>query len=273
MFHHDGPFDACNPHRNRQGSKRAPMQAFPKDSLNNVLGGGGPINQRPDHSVFLGHKDEEAFNDYSRGGSNVGEVETYTNTFHSDHRRQDPDVLSATNRVEPIHGEETPGLGTSTFLEGAPASKNAMQRRASESLSAEANLPRSKSFAQKIRGINVPRRDVTSRANNSDGTSSPEARMSTMSRNEKTSIPIPEDLNKEENTSPVKKEASVTIVEPEKFTPRARTGSIPRFGLSLDIQGNNYTTGDNNSGRSGFLSRVKSLKGGSRKMKTSPIES
>src|ERR1700736_3612880 len=31
VFHHDGPFDACNPHRNRAGSKRAPMQAFPKD--------------------------------------------------------------------------------------------------------------------------------------------------------------------------------------------------------------------------------------------------
>jgi hypothetical protein len=30
VFHHDGPFDACNPHRNRTGAQRAPCKRSPK---------------------------------------------------------------------------------------------------------------------------------------------------------------------------------------------------------------------------------------------------
>src|SRR5437667_11000472 len=67
-FHHDGPFDACNPHRNRKGSRRAPMQAFPVDSANNALGGTDPL-KKSDHSQFMGTKAEEAFEDFSRSGN------------------------------------------------------------------------------------------------------------------------------------------------------------------------------------------------------------
>ncbi|RKF65732.1 putative pal1 cell morphology protein [Erysiphe neolycopersici] len=277
LFHHDGPFDACNPHRNRQGSKRAPMQAFPKDSLNNVLGGGGPINQRPDHAIFMGNKDGEAFNDYSKGGVGVNDIETYDSSLiKSVHKRQESNVLSATTRGEPIHGEETLGLGTSTFLEGAPASRTAIQRRASLSLSTEPGLSRSKSLAQKIRGINVPRRDLIPRIINSDAIVSPDARTPRSSKNERgTNLFFDESLKLEENTSFSKKESCISIIEPEKSSSQPRFSNITRLSVPSEIQTND---GGNESpaGKTGigFMSRVKSLKGGARKMKTaSPIES
>ncbi|KHJ34822.1 putative pal1 cell morphology protein [Erysiphe necator] len=277
LFHHDGPFDACNPHRNRQGSKRAPMQAFPKDSLNNVLGGGGPINKRPDHAIFMGNKDEEAFHDYSKGGTGIYDTETYNNGLNkSGNLRPESNVLSATTRVEPIHGEETLGLGTSTFLEGAPASKNAIQRRASVSVSSEPALSRSKSFAQKFRGINVPRRDLSSRITNSDAIISPDARTPRSSKNERgSSIFFDESIKLEENTSLAKKENCITIIEPEKHSSQNRFGSISRLSVPFEIQPNEGASESVASKTGiGFMSRVKSLKGGGRKMKTaSPIES
>src|SRR3569833_4754356 len=64
VFHHDGPIDALTPHRNRNG-KRAPKQAFPKDSLNNVLGGSGPLHTRPAHASFLGFGVVVVFKDFA----------------------------------------------------------------------------------------------------------------------------------------------------------------------------------------------------------------
>lgn len=253
------------------------MQAFPKDSLNNVLGGGGPINKRPDHAIFMGNKDEEAFNDYSKGGIGVNDFETYeSGSIKSGHKRRESNVLSATTRVEPIHGEETLGLGTSTFLEGAPASKTAIQRRASLSLSSDPALSRSKSFAQKFRGINVPRRDLIPRLTNSDTMVSPDPRTPRSSKNERRpSIFFDESLKQEENTSLSKKETSISIIEPEKHSSQNRFSNTTRLSVPSEIQTNDGGN-ENSAGKTGigFMSRVKSFKGGARKMKTtSPIES
>ncbi|KAL5317457.1 hypothetical protein ACEPPN_014552 [Leptodophora sp. 'Broadleaf-Isolate-01'] len=270
LFHHDGPFDACNPHRNRQGSRRAPMQAFPKDSLNNVLGGGGPINRRPDHATFLGQADEEAFKDYSKGGAGNNGYEPYDNLIPRPVGSQ-PVVQSATTRVEPIHGEETLGLGTSTFLEGAPASRAALQRRESEQTSpAEVGgLGRKKSLAQKIRGINGTRRDYgpSGRITSPEGMYSPELRTPGGTKVNETN-PFFNEFSKGDD-----KKESITIVEPEK-TGRARAPSSPPrrgFGERLERR----VTGDGADSSmppstapktgGGFLSRVKSLKGGPRK--------
>ncbi|KAL1965382.1 hypothetical protein VTN77DRAFT_5819 [Rasamsonia byssochlamydoides] len=135
LFHHDGPFDACNPHRNRKGSKTAPMQAFPKDSKNMALGGAGPNNSDIDLALFHGHT-SEGYLDYSASGKSQAVA------------------FDPTARVEPIHGAESMGLGTSTFLEGTPASRAAIERRQSENEEAQNGLQRKKSLAQKIRGIN-----------------------------------------------------------------------------------------------------------------------
>lgn len=148
MFHHDGPFDALNPHRNRQNSKKlSPMQAFPEGSLNNTLGGSGPLNPQADHSTFMGHGSDEAFRDYATSS-----------------KSKEPIIFDSQARGSLVHGDETHGLGTSTFLEGTPAARSAIVRRQAEYAQevAEGGLQRKKSLAQRIR--NRTRPDYSSRA-------------------------------------------------------------------------------------------------------------
>jgi len=65
-----------------------------------------------------------------------------------------PQSFNPVTRVEPVHGEETMGLGTSTFLEGAPASRKAIQRTQSDINGFGGDgLMRKKSLAQRIRGM------------------------------------------------------------------------------------------------------------------------
>jgi hypothetical protein len=147
VFHHDGPFDALDPHRNRQGSRRAPMQAFPKDSLNNTIGGAGPLNARPDHATFMGQQDDEAFMEWSKGSKDKG---------YSSSSRKDTPVFDPLSRGSILHGDESLGLGTSTFLEGTPAARTAIQKREEEraaELGSE-GLQRKKSLAHRIRNMN-----------------------------------------------------------------------------------------------------------------------
>lgn len=148
LFHHDGPFDALNPHRNRNRSRLAPMQAFPKDSLNNSLGGSGPLNSQADHSAFLGTNNEEAFRDFSAGGKS-------SNGYYPTPRRE-PVIFDASMRGSIVHGDESHGLGTSTFLEGTPAARSAIVRSQVEQSqqNLEGGLQRKKSLAQRFRGIN-----------------------------------------------------------------------------------------------------------------------
>ncbi|KYG40100.1 hypothetical protein M433DRAFT_78717, partial [Acidomyces richmondensis BFW] len=119
-FHHDGPFDACNPHRNRGGKSRrpAPMEAFPKDSMNMALGGSGPLRSRLDLDKFHG-RGAEGFSEYAA----TRKPDTATM----------PVVVNPHDRAEQVHGDESFGLGTSTFLEGAPASRKAVAQRRRES--------------------------------------------------------------------------------------------------------------------------------------------
>jgi Pal1 cell morphology protein len=54
-------------------------------------------------------------------------------------------------KTEPVHGVESAGLGTSTFLEGAPAPKSAIERANAEEEDG-GGLVRKKSLVQKIKG-------------------------------------------------------------------------------------------------------------------------
>ncbi|KAK9467478.1 Pal1 cell morphology protein-domain-containing protein [Lipomyces arxii] len=116
-FHHDGPFDACNPHRNTNKEK-APMLAFPIDSENNNLG-------MPRH-LLENHEKKIS------GGTAVAS--------------NDPNaVIDPALKATPIHGSATLGLGTSTFLEGAPASRAAiLQQKLKERESENGTLDFSK---------------------------------------------------------------------------------------------------------------------------------
>jgi hypothetical protein len=118
VFHHDGPFDAVNPHRNRRKDGRAPMQAFPVGSANMILGGSGPLNKNLNLDRIHG-RGAEGFTDFSTAAA-------------EDAKKKSMLTFDPLAREDPVHGEESHGLGTSTFLEGAPASRKAIERRESE---------------------------------------------------------------------------------------------------------------------------------------------
>ena len=148
------------------------MQAFAKDSANNTLGGSGPVNKNINLEQFHG-RGEEGFTDYSKSGAGHTLTETYEPYAGAAAPiRHGPDVrpgvdrtssFNPTARVEPVHGDESLGLGTSTFLEGAPAARAAIQRRESESDTGinSGGLGRKKSLVQKIRSINRGDRTAT----------------------------------------------------------------------------------------------------------------
>lgn len=165
VFHHDGPFDAVNPNRNKPGSRRAPMQAFPKDSLNNTIGGSGPLNKKADHSTLMGQHDDEAFREWSSGAKAEAEF--------APRKKGEVPTFDPLSRGSVIFGEETLGLGASTFLEGTPAARTAIQKREEEQKqeTGQDGLARKKSIAQRIRNINRGGRDYqnTGRLTNPEG--------------------------------------------------------------------------------------------------------
>ena len=169
VFHHDGPFDACNPHRNRKGTKVAPMHAFPEGSANNTMGGSGPVNKSLDIDKFHGRV-PDGFNDFNSANAQMTtaapppqDTTRLARPGRQDRRPSAEPVilLDGRQKTEMVHGEQSAGLGTSTFLEGAPvpASRLALQRAVSQQDNAGAagGLTRKKSLAQRIRGISRPR--------------------------------------------------------------------------------------------------------------------
>ncbi|KAL5364994.1 Pal1 cell morphology protein-domain-containing protein [Aspergillus floccosus] len=250
MFHHDGPFDACNPNRNRKGLRTAPMQAFPKDSTNMALGGAGPVNDKIDLNLFHG-RTEEGYNDFASSGT-------------IDFRRGPPTNFDPTTRIEPVHGSESMGLGTSTFLEGAPASRAAMQRRESENEQQITNgmngggLQRKKSLAQRLRGIN--RAPSSTRAVTSpDLTVAPTTSNSGSVRgNDKNPFFQDYDDAWEKKGARIAEEGSHDVG-------RTRSSSSPKQSTGLERRytnerPNSGSDENKNLGGGGFISRMKSLR-------------
>lgn len=292
VFHHDGPFDACNPHRNRKGSKVAPMKAFAKDSINNTLGGSGPINKDLDLNQFHG-RGAEGFTDYStsRVGAFAAEPESYAGASAPIRRgagvRPGVDRTTSynpTDRVEPVHGSESLGLGTSTFLEGAPAAKAAIQRRQSESEGSGGGggLGRKRSLAQKIRGISNANRNterpagrVTSPNGMYERTTSPTSPIEIQSGGGMRKIQETKPFFDDYDEAYERKGQKIQIAEEQNRVEgggtRARGFSSPKRGpappgilerrVTHDGAG---TSADSEAKKEGFLSRVKSLKGGKR---------
>ena len=309
VFHHDGPFDACNPHRNRKGSERAPMQAFAKDSANNTIGGSGPVHKEINFAQFHGRGDE-GFTDYATSGAvnkpqNESQVdfESYAGSSAPTRRglggRPGIDRTSSfnpTSRVDPVHGEESLGLGTSTFLEGAPAARTAIQRRDSENekipgMGNAGGLGRKTSLAQKIRGISNsnrggafagPSAKVTSPNGFYEHTTSPtgpgEAQSAGgMPRAKETKNPFFNDYD----DAYERKGQEIQLAEQrrrngsigggeDQINARARAMSSPKrapTGTMLERRVTNdgaVGSPPEPSSGGGFLNRVKSLKGGKR---------
>ncbi|KAG7813718.1 hypothetical protein KL921_001264 [Ogataea angusta] len=132
-FHHDGPFDACTPHRNKD-TKAAPVMAFPVDGPNNSIKGMAPKNNRDQQidMVFGYNEDEPIYTSKSKNiqvsgkspysnGVVVKRASASNSTFLD--LKPNPNVVAFDSNVKsaPIHGDTTLGLGSSTFLDGAPA--------------------------------------------------------------------------------------------------------------------------------------------------------
>ncbi|KAI1329962.1 Pal1-domain-containing protein [Xylariaceae sp. FL0255] len=258
LFHHDGPFDACNPHRNRKGSRRAPMQAFAKDSANNTIGGAGPINKRPDHKLFMGTEPYDATRMYAGEKLKKSDIEQF-----------DPKGVT----IE--HGEETLGLGSSTFLEGAPAARTAILRTqnesAQEAAEREQGLGRTKSVVQRFKSIKRGPREY----NGQGRVTSPEAMYTSRSTGGATGGGPTE-------TNPFFAEFDKS---PEQITVRNRNSNPkspltppPVIGNGLERRATADATMDGpedsqskqGGGGGGFLSRVRSLKGGRRQAPPPP---
>ena len=258
------------------------MQAFPKDSANNIIGGSGPVNKNIDIAQFHGHT-ADGFEDYSASGianANEPAFEPYAGPsapYRGDAR---PGVdrttsFNPTAKVEMLHGDETMGLGTSTFLEGAPAARAAIQRTESETeVPSNGGLRRKGSLAQKIRGISNNRK-IGSR-----GVYSPEPIYLGPADSESAGGPA---RLKESSKNPFfsdyddayeKKGAQIQVAEErrgEGSSSRARAPSSPMRATNggpflerratSDSSGGVADGGETKSG-GGFLSRVRSLRGG-----------
>lgn len=229
-----------------------------------ALGGSGPNNSNIDLAQFHG-RSEEGYNDYSTSATND---ESYERP-----RRPAPgqgNHFQPVMRAEPVHGEESMGLGTSTFLEGTPASRTAIHRRASdfdENTNINgAGLGRKKSLAMKFKGMSNQRSgalNTISPTNTPLATTQSEHTNTTSSNN-----PFFVDYDKEyakkgtqisfaeEHSAPLRSPTS-----PRKATPMGR----PSTSDSAGDEGRLGVAGSSSSAGGGFLSRVRSLKGGPRK--------
>ncbi|KAF2668353.1 Pal1-domain-containing protein [Microthyrium microscopicum] len=279
MWHHDGPFDACQPHRNRKKDTFAPMGAFPTNSANQTIGGSGPINNGTHLVQVHGLSTAEGFNDYSQSAAKPFPAMKTA-------------LVNPVNRVEPVHGEESLGLGTSTFLEGAPASRQAIQRTQSEQTTTFGDLTRKKSLAMRFRGMSQSKgrynepppqysksnfdkgrfQDRSAGISLADGPvgspmQSPEAPRPATSRNAENNP-----FESHHDDAYEKKGASIKIAEAglEKNGGRERSLSSPKSPKRGILE--RRVTADNSSPEQkpagGFLNRVKSLKGGPRRAKT-----
>ncbi|EAZ63016.2 predicted protein [Scheffersomyces stipitis CBS 6054] len=165
-FHHDGPFDACTPHRNKN-TKSAPVAAFPVDGPNNSIAGLAKTDKNEQMNLAFGtYTDDDQNEIIGRKGSirraratAKDDAPVVLKTNRSTHDQQstlftpkhNPSVINfdANLKAEPIHGSTTAGLGSTTFVDGAPAPKAAEMN---EYLStSNGGLSRKKSLVQRLR--------------------------------------------------------------------------------------------------------------------------
>ncbi|WPK23074.1 hypothetical protein PUMCH_000298 [Australozyma saopauloensis] len=153
-FHHDGPFDACTPHRNRN-VKAAPVMAFPADGPNNSMK--ARVNNDDSSHMNLAFGNYEDHNTIV--GSTVPRASNTTSPYKqplsdpqiSELPRLNPSVVAfdVNQKAVPIHGPSTEGLGSTTFVDGAPAPK--AEEQAIQQAQAAGGLGRKKSIVHRLR--------------------------------------------------------------------------------------------------------------------------
>ncbi|CCK69616.1 Pal1p KNAG_0C05150 [Huiozyma naganishii CBS 8797] len=110
-FHHDGPFDACTPQRNKN-NKAAPVLAFPVDGPNSTIG--GATTKKSAMNEVFGVEDIDDDHDlYTMKNTSKDAIRSNVGKQMRN--------MDTKNKTVQLHGTETDGLGSSTFLDGAPA--------------------------------------------------------------------------------------------------------------------------------------------------------
>lgn len=165
-FHHDGPFDACTPHRNKN-NKKAPVAAFPINGANNSLALDPNRDRYTAESNILMQGDNPAYQDFSSGVAN-----STAPMLPRANKSETSVTFDPTLKATQVHGDTTMGLGSSTFLEGTPAPKTAVENAAALQ-QASTNLSRKKSLVQKLRGSsgNAPPRPPRLNVDSTQGAS------------------------------------------------------------------------------------------------------
>lgn len=148
-FHHDGPFDAVTPHRNKN-TKAAPVLAFPADGPNSTIGGVTTKKSAMNEVFGVEEEDDDAdlYNIRDRSIGSTASVNTKDAIRGNVGDIKQVDVKSKTERV---HGPTTYGLGSTTFLDGAPASQAAIRDDIrTHSHSNRSGIQRHKSLSQRL---------------------------------------------------------------------------------------------------------------------------
>lgn len=145
-FHHDGPFDACTPHRNKN-SKVAPVKAYAIDGPNNCIKGlsGAPDQSEQMNLAFGKYYDDDAHGIATISPSKIQHPlqanpalsESYPSIINFDSQRL----------AQPIHGPATAGLGSTTFVDGGPAPRAAQD----DMLSPSRTMSRKKLLVHRLR--------------------------------------------------------------------------------------------------------------------------
>ena len=215
------------------------------------MGGSGPLNARADHATFMGNGTEEAFTDYASGMAGGAS-------------RKEPAMFDPHRRASVIYGDITEGLGTTTFLEGTPAARAAVQKAEQEDAmrNMDGGLQRKKSLAQRIRGINRPPRGEfgppRDRLTNPDGAYRDHASSVSMSSSRNEANPFfaeyepSKDGEERISVRETKDDVPPTPPVPGSLERRATTDALGGLEPSKKSGG-------------GLLGRMKSLKGGPRR--------
>ncbi|CAI4545612.1 AFI_G0026210.mRNA.1.CDS.1 [Saccharomyces cerevisiae] len=129
-FHHDGPFDACTPQRNKN-NKVAPVLAFPADGPNNTVG--GRTSKKSTLDEVFGREtvddDSETLNQLQDRAYLFNKANSSTTILDAiKPNSKNITQFDSKMKTELVHGPTTMGLGSTTFLDGAPASSAAIKQ-------------------------------------------------------------------------------------------------------------------------------------------------
>jgi hypothetical protein len=209
--------------------------------------------------MFMGQQDDEAFKEWARGGKDRAGGDFSAPT-------KETPVFDPLMRGSVLHGDESLGLGTSTFLEGTPAARTAIQKKREEEMAAEVmgeGLQRKKSLAHRIRNMNRGGRDFqpSGRSPNADGYGS--------RRSPSQSGPASASLSERSpffsEYGPGKGEDDFNTMRKTETNGSKVSPTSPRGGGGPSLERRSTTDGtggeDAQPKASGILGRMKSLKG------------